>query len=170
MLGQWLQSPQSVFCIPVVPPKEGQVLATKCIALCRGHSALPRFTGLSVWPGCYWPSPCSDCSFCHTPSPWNCQFEYSTLVKINFIIWLNLVNLRWWGKENRFLFTQCVVLFICGPRTVGYLSVGPCLCRQPSASREESPVGGVDGWGLRSGRDSWGCTATCCSLHYSFGN
>lgn len=41
---------------------------------------------LSVQPGCYRPSPCSDCSFCHTPSPWNCHFEYSTLVKIIFII------------------------------------------------------------------------------------
>lgn len=62
--------------------------------------------------------------FSHTPSSWNCHFEYSTLVKIYLIIWPNLLNLLWWRKENWFLFTQCPVLFICGLRTMGDLSAG----------------------------------------------
>lgn len=112
------------------------------IVLCQGSQGSQCTLGATGLP----PTVIAASLFRHTPSPWNCHFEYSTLVKINFIIWLNLVNLLWWRKENWFLFTQCVVLFICGPRTVGYLSAGPCLCRQPSASRQESPVGGVDGW------------------------
>lgn len=58
-----LLSPQSLSCIPVVPPKEGQVLATKCIAFCHGDNALPRFAGISLYPGFYWPTTCSERSF-----------------------------------------------------------------------------------------------------------